>query len=238
MRTRLASLLLLGLVACSDDVQGQDGDVDAPTDAPVDAVDAMGCGADFFLTGEYVDWDSTTTNFDGIEFVRWTVRGEPTRTVTTNPNGRVELCLNPGVTSIISITQSIPQPDYLPGVYVAEPTVFQPPGLFFFATKGIRAARAQTFYNSLGLTYDETRAHVLVQKQGPAIALNLNLGGTSFAVDNSDDLTWTAGNTGGLVLFANIEITATQATLSSPTAFVGPAMLPTEAGTLTITTIR
>jgi len=226
--------------ACSDDAVTP---IDAPdaVDAAVDAIDAGGrCGADFFLTGEYVDWDSTSVvGFDGIEFATWTVRGEPTRTVMTNPNGRVELCLAPGAVSTISIDQGS-QNAYLPGIYVADPQVFQAPGLFFFSTKNLKHTRATTFYaNDLALTFDAQRAHLLVQKQGAPIALTSSRGGTAFAVDNGDDLTWTAGSSGGLVLFANIDISGgATTTLGSTTAFVGPTTLPLEAGTLTITTIR
>ncbi len=230
------TVALISCAACSDDAP-LDPDAADAIDAAVDAIDSGArCGADFFLTGEFTDWDSTTTSFDGVEFATWTVRGEPTRTVMTNPNGRVELCIAAGATSVISITQA----EYVESIYVADPTVFQAPGLFFFQTKGIKVARAPAFYASLGSlgSFDATRGHVLVQKQGAAIPLALSLGGTAFAVDGSDDLSWTAGDAGGLVLFANVPLTAATATLTSTTAFVGPSTLPVEAGKLTITTIR
>jgi hypothetical protein len=229
----LATLLVAG-AACGDDAN----EIDAAPDAPVDAIDAPPgpCGEDVFLTGEYVEWDATSTSFMGINAATWTVRGQPSRTDQTAPNGRVELCIQPGVTSIIDATAAT----HLDAIFVADPAVFEPPGTFF-AVKGITTTRAGTFYQSLQpqQTFDETRAHVLVQTQGTPIPLTLSPGGTAYAVDNSDDTTWTAGNAGGLVLFTNVDVSASsQATLSSTSAFVGPTTLPLEAGKLTITTIR
>ncbi|MEZ4404467.1 MAG: hypothetical protein R3B06_30890 [Kofleriaceae bacterium] len=234
MRTLLASLIVCSsLIACADDAPATDAGVDAAdaaTDAPIDA--AGPCGADFFLTGAYEDLDSTSTAFDGVEFATWTVRGEPTRTVTTNPNGRVELCIAAGRDSVIDATQS----DYLPAIYVAHPEVFAAPGLFFFQVKGVKTTRLAPFLADLGIAADPARGHVLVQQQGTARALALTGGGAPFAADDSDDTTWTAGSTGGLVLFTNVSVGT--ATLSTTGPIVGATALPVEAGALTITTIR
>ena len=234
---KLRFLLPLALAAaCSDDAPG---DLDAATDAPVDAVDAPidspdggRCGGEFFLTGEMQDWDSTQTVFDGVENATWTVRGQPARTGTSAPNGRIELCTLREL-SILDVEQ----PDYRDMVYVSVPAVFDPPGQFFFLVKGLKVTRAPTFYTELGLVFDDTRAHVLVQKQGPAGALTLAAGGTAFAVDDQNDLSWTAGNSGGLVLFANVPITGATTALTGAFSF-GPAEVPIEAGKLTITTVR
>ena len=228
---KLWVLGLLTLAACSDDAPG---DVDAATDAPIDAEidappDGGRCGADFFLTGEQQDWDSTQTNFDGVDGAAWTVRGQPSRTATTAPNGRIELCI-PAAPSLVDIDH----PEYVDGLFVVEPAVFQSPGQFFFLVKGIRTTRSTTFYTELGLTFDDSRGHLLVQKQGTAVPLTLAAGGTAFAVDDQNDTSWTAGNSGGLVLFANVPVGAT--TLAGAT--VGPASIPIEAGKLTITTVR
>lgn len=230
---RLACALVLALVAtgCSDDTSPS---IDAAPDAPPDGpdVDAGPCGADFFLTGAYEDWDSTSASFDGIENAVWTVRGASTRTFTTNPNGRVELCIASGAPSTIDVVTT----DYTPAIYLADPAVFAPPGLFFFQVKGIHSAELGPFLQSLGVTLDPARGHALVQQQGTARALALTGGGTGFAVDDSEDLTWSAGTTGGLVLFANVM--PGTATLSTTGAIVGQTALPIEAGKLTITTIR
>jgi hypothetical protein len=81
--------------------------------------------------------------------------------------------------------------------------------------------------------------HVLVQTQGAPIALTLSLAGTSFSVDDLDDITWTEGNAGGLVLFTNLDAgVGTQAMMTSSSPFVGATALPVEPGALTITSIR
>lgn len=230
----LASLALV-FAACSDDGGTTIDAIDAIDATPIDAIDAPGCGSDFFFTGEFVSWDSTTTTFMGVFEARWTVRGAPFRTILTNPNGRVELCLDPQATTS---TIDVSKPGLVPGIFVAQPAVFQPPGTFFFSSKGLTETRAATFYQSLGLTFDATKAHVLVQEQGTPMALSLTGNGTAFAVDNGDDLTWTPGSTGGLVLFANVDVGGGTATLSRTGAFVGPTSLPLEAGKITMTTIR
>ena len=72
---------------------------------------------------------------------------------------------------------------------------------------------------------------------GLFLALTLGAGGTAYVADGVSDNTWTTGNSGGFVLFANIPIAA-QTSLTSTSSFTGPATLPLEAGKLTITTIR
>ena len=86
-----AVALGLGLGACGDSgVKPKD----ASPDTPVDMAPGM-CGADVFFTGEIVDWDSTDAKFCGVFGAKWTVRGDVTRTSTTAPNGRFQLCLPP-----------------------------------------------------------------------------------------------------------------------------------------------
>jgi len=231
----LAVVAGVAAAGCSDDAPAVDAAVDAPDDGEVDSADAGRCGAsEVFLTGEYLDWDSTTNTFKGIAFATWTVRGQPARTVQTNPNGRVELCIEPGTVSIIDATAT----GYLPAVFVADPAVYATPGTYFTA-KGITITRRDTFYpGELGVGFDGGSAQVLVQEQGTPRPLNLTPTASSFVVDNSDDLTWTAGDSGGLVLFVNVAVGGGTATLASNPAFVGPTELPLEAGTLTITSVR
>jgi len=229
--TYLLATAALSILACSDDATPAIDAPDVPTDA---AIDAAGCGSDFLFTGAYVDWDSTTSAFSGVFESMWTLPGPPPRTVLTNPNGRVELCIPPSGVSLLTATRA----DYLPAVFVAEPDVFESPGLFFFSTKGLKTARAASFYTSIGLTFDATKAHVLVEKQHAAISLSLTGGGAAFAVDNPDDLTWAPGTSGGVVLFANVDPAGGEGALSSSSSFVGPASLPLRAGTLTLLTIR
>lgn len=217
---------------CSDDAPATDAAVDA-TDAAVDSPDGDSgpCPGELYFTGTYSVWTSTN-GFPGINAATWTVRGDTARTDETSPNGRVELCLAPSGASTIDVTAT----SYLDAVYVADPTVFEPVNTFF-AVKGLMTADADTFYQSLGTTFDQAAGHVLVEKLGTAIPLTLGAGGTAYAVDDHNDNSWTAGNTGTFVLFVNVPIAA-QTTLTSTSAFTGPTMLPLEAGKITMTTIR
>jgi hypothetical protein len=70
--------LLVALVACSP--------------APHAVADAGPCGADRFVTGELVDWDSSDARFCGVFGATLEVHGDVTRRDETNPNGRFELC--------------------------------------------------------------------------------------------------------------------------------------------------
>src|SRR5262245_6875567 len=107
----LLGMLVASLVAaCGDDSP-------AVPDAPVDGassdatVDAGRCGADLFLTGEFVDFDWTPAQAIGIADAVWTVAGDPSRTTTTVPNGRVELCIPRGARTRIDVTTpDTPQP--------------------------------------------------------------------------------------------------------------------------------
>lgn len=226
------AVCLSGAAGCSDDAPATDAAVDA-TDAAIDAVDAPGgpCPGEVHFTGVYLEWDSTGS-IPGINASTWTVRGQPTRTDMSAPNGRVDLCLASTGTSTLDATEST----HVSALYVADPAVFQPANTIF-EVKGITTTRADSFYTSLGTTFNAQAGHVLVEHMGTPIPLSLGAGGTAYAVDGVDDNTWTAGNTGGLVLFVNVPIAA-QTTLTSTSAFTGPTTLPLEAGKLTITSIR
>lgn len=237
MRSKLGFIvavasLAVGAAGCSDDAPATDAAVDAP-DAAIDAPDgdAGPCPGEFFFTGTYSVWNSTN-GFPGINAATWTVRGDTARTDSSAPNGRIQMCLVTSGISTLDVTAS----NYLNAIYVADPAVFQPPNTIF-AVKGLMTADANTFYQSLGTSFDQAAGHVLVEKLGTPIPLTLGAGGTAYAVDSHDDNTWTAGDTGTFVLFTNVPITA-QTTLTSTSAFTGPTMLPLEAGKITMTTIR
>jgi hypothetical protein len=230
----VAVAVLAGCAAsCSDDDSpATDAAVDAP-DAAIDAPagDAGPCPGEVFFTGTYSVWTSTN-GFPGINAATWTVRGDAARTAQSAPNGRIILCLVSSGVSTLDVTAS----NYLNAIYAADPAVFQPANTAF-AVKGLMTADANTFYQTLGTTFDQAAGHVLVEKLGAPIPLTLGAGGTAYAVDSHDDNTWTAGNSGTFVLFTNVPIAA-QTTLTSTSAFMGPTSLPLEAGKITITTIR
>src|SRR5689334_6651647 len=62
-----------------------DSDDNPPVDAAPDVPDGLPgvCGSDALFTGEYVNWDSTETDFCGVLGAKWTVRGDAARTNTT-----------------------------------------------------------------------------------------------------------------------------------------------------------
>jgi hypothetical protein len=232
--------MTIGLTSCGPSPGTADAAIDGAPDGAPDAVpDAAGCGADLFFTGEYLDWSSTTTTFLGLGGTTWSVRGDTSRTDVSNFNGRVELCISRTGNSVIDAVDTANPLVYLDGVFVVDPAVFLPSGSYFSA-KNFTTTAAEDFYQqTFGAGFDAARGHLLVQKLGPPIPITSSLGGTAVAVDNADDLTWTPGNSGGLVLFANIDLSSgTQTTLSSGTAFVGPTTIQLEPGKLTMTTIR
>lgn len=238
---RLQILIAVGGLAsaCSDDATSDvDAAIDAQGDGPIDAAPGA-CGQDRTLTGEYLDWDSSTSSLMGLYGATWTVRGDVTRTDESNFNGRVSLCIAPGTISILDAIDTANPADYVEGVFVADPAVFDSSSTFFTA-KNFTVTRRDEFYQqTIGSAFATDRGHLLVQKLGTPMPLSSSRGGTTVAVDNSDDLTWEIGNTGGLVLFANIDLAAgSQTTLSSTASFVGPTALTLEPGKLVITTIR
>jgi hypothetical protein len=234
LRPRLLAvpfLLAWSVAACSDD---SSGDPDAPIDATVDAVDAMGCGADYELTGEYVDWDSTTASFDGVEEAVWTVRGDTARTARTAPNGRIILCLARGATVNIDVVHMpAGAAEYVSALFVADPAVLSVSGGIFSA-RGLKAAVADDRYDTItgGMAFSTTDGHLLVVKRGTPTALTVT-GATSYVSDGVDDVTWTAGDTGTFTLFPNVAV----GTVTVGGTFTGPTTVPVEAGTLTIVPI-
>ncbi len=246
-RTLWSAAVLLGLlVGCSDDeavpidAQVVDARTDAPVDAPVDAaIDAAGpCGADLLMTGEYIDWDSTIAAFDGVENTVWTVIGEPTRTATGAPNGRVLLCI--GRASTVQISMVMPQ--YMEARFVADPAVFTPANTTF-SIRGVKEGmQAAQWLEFQATPYDPAAAQVMVYKIGAPIPLTLspavNPAQRSFVSDGDDDITWTEGATGTLTLFPNRPVGGGTATLGSTSTFIGPTALPLAAGRLTIAVIR
>ncbi len=232
----IAVTVVAGCSACSDDTSGQ---IDAAADADVDAIDAaMGpCGVDYQMTGEYVDWDSTSLGFDGVESAVWTVIGDTARTATTAPNGRIIICLARTSTVTLSVVQTVAAPNgpYVEARFVADPAVLSPAGGIFSA-RGLKAADASARYNTImgGMSFDTGAAHVLVVKRGTPTALTLGAS-PSFVSDGAEDTTWTSGATGAFTLFPNVAVGAGTATLGG--TFTGPTTIPLEAGKLTIVPI-
>ncbi len=224
MKLLMLAVLATSALGCSDD---------APVN-PDAMIDAAGDGPDYQLLGEYIDWDAiSTTQMRGVAGATWTVVGEPNRTTTLAPNGRVMLAV-PGRTVTLTVTKA----GYLDARFVADPAVLSTAGATF-AARGLSTARSTEFYGELGLTFDPAAAHVLVQKNGTGIPLTLTGGTLTFGSDGVEDTSWVADDTGHFVLFANVPVPASGVgTLGSGSAFTGPTQLPLVAGALTITSIR
>lgn len=229
-----ASMTLVG--ACSDDEQVPVVPIDAQViDAATDAaIDAGPCGAGLQITGEYIDWDSTLSAFDGIENTTWTVVNPAGGDMATgNPNGRILLCISRAQVNQVDVASA----GYLPVRFVADPAVFTPPGSLFTA-RGVKTALAAAQWSEFGVTYDAGAAQVLVYKIGAPQALALSPAVPGFVSDGDDDITWTAGTTGALTLFPNVPLGGGSVTLTSTSAFTGPTALPLVAGRMTIAVIR
>ena len=242
------SLLALGAAVpgCGDD----------GTPVEIDAMQSSVCPGQLLLTGEYVDWDSTVANFDGIEDTMVTEVGNASNTATTAPNGRLILCLPSGVTSTLDFAQG----SYVPLRYTATPEVMTS-GVF--ALKGFTPARATAlFTDDLGdIAVSDQRAHVLVAvfevedpvppllqaaASPPAIGAQVAIGngndGSGGFTDNGTG-TYAAGTTltdDRFVFFPNVEIAGgtTTISLTAPAGKTcdGPGSIPVIAGRIAATT--
>jgi hypothetical protein len=231
----IAVTVVAGCAACSDDTSGQ---IDAATDADVDAIDAAAgpCGVDYQMTGEYVDWDSAAGSFDGVESAVWTVINDTARTATTAPNGRIIICLARTSTVTLSVVQTVAAPNgpYVEARFVADPAVLSPAG-GIFSSRGLKTALADSRYTTIaGAAISASAGHVLVVKRGTPTALTLGAS-PSFVSDGAEDTSWISGNTGAFTLFPNVPLGAGTATLGG--TFTGPTTIPLEAGLLTIVPI-
>lgn len=208
-----APLLLCLLAGCPGGDAGIDarGDmaIDAAFDAASDApIDGGRCAGEQFLTGEYVDWDSTETNFHGVANATFDFDddSDPAHTDLTSPNGRAELCLPLTGRHRITITPASGQ-TYLVGHFVADADVFATGRIF--SLRGLTPTRAASFYQGFGLTFDAGKPQLYVNVSGTPTAITLT-GATAektLVFDKTQNL-WTEGGTntgtGNLVLFTNL----------------------------------
>jgi len=233
-RRSLATLAgLAGLAACGG---GGTTPSDAAIDAPADVGDAGPCGADLFFTGEMVDFDSTDTTFCGIFGAGFTVAGDATRTDTTNPNGRFELCLPASASTVrVDITPptgpsecTIPKSTYaVPGILIADKAVIE--AGVMYSTRSFTVSRAP------GFAYDPTKAQVFVHVEGIQRAISIS--GTGDAAQAWDGAAWAAGTTGINVFFPNVDPTPGTTTVSMAGGALGTGAVPIAAGTFTYVTI-
>lgn len=203
-----------------------------PVDAMVDSMppDAGRCGANVFFTGELIDWGSTDAVFRGVFDARWTLRGQPSVSAMTAPNGRIELCV-PNQSGTFDIDAPGTHIDAIAMLNIELVRRSRP--AFFSARVFASLTAANQFYQANGLTaFDETRGHVLVYAATDAasgLALD-HAHGT--AIGTSDGSSW--GDSGGRWrLFPNVVIDDAMATMTGPGPGFPIASIPLAAGKLT-----
>lgn len=221
MKSRLL-VLLLAVAACGDDGGSKDA---AITD-----------GQPLTFTGEYVDWDSTDTGFFcGIFQATFAVHGDPSRTNTTNPNGRFTLELAPAQITQVDITPptgqsecSQPKSTYdVPGIIIADASVI--------ASGQMVSARSFTVDKAPMVGYDTTKAQVLVHVDGTPRAVSIT--GMHQPAEAFDGMMWAAGDTGVNVYFPNVDPAAGTTTISTTGSALGTGTFPIAAGTFTYVTL-
>lgn len=218
-------LLIVTLAACDP------ADPATPRDANEDAPDAIPCGTPT-LTGELIDWDSTTSAFMGIPGATVSLEGGATGDPTP-PNGRWGLCASGDPIRLVIDT---------PGTYVDALGYLEggSGGGRPLSLRSFTAARAETFYSERGLGYDPALAHVLVFFSVDRFELGLDRAHAAPQAANDDDgdgaFTWSAGPVGSYVLFPNVSVAQPTGTLTGDPS--GPHTIPLVAGKLTIAVIQ
>ncbi len=227
MRHLLVGFLVLA--ACGDNLQPA---IDArPIDsAPADAAPDGPCATGRYVTGELLDLDSTSAALAGIKAATFTQRGG-TATDMTSPNGRFEMCASSTTNYLFDVDA--------PATHVDAIAYFEVEALAarMISFRTWTLARAATFYTSLGLTYDPTKAHVLVFLAGDRSGLTLSGGSHGTVIAGNDEatagtVTWAAGATGRYVLFPNVDPTAGEVMVIGDLS--GAHTVPVAAGKITL----
>jgi hypothetical protein len=217
---RRLCLALVVCAACSDDA--------APPD-----------GGTLDFTGGYIDWDSTELAFMGIFEATVTEVGDASNTATTAPNGRSTLTL-PAAAGEVTWEKA----DFLTARYTVEPDAV----LGAYEFRGISAARAATFHQDLGLTYDAAAVLVEIEVRGypsgdPVDGVTVSVEGGGDAWHRDAVEAWVAGGTtdgGELVIVPNTPAGDGALTLTVDTGGKTchyPAELQVAAGEVAVTTV-
>lgn len=206
---RLA-LCLLALAACSDDAP-------LTPDAPPDP-----CAPEMQVTGEYIDWDSTT----GVVGAKFTLQGDATKSASTAPNGRFIMPCLARADALINV-EPTPASGYVPGVVVVNKAVIE--------TGAMLTYRSFTMTRAADFGFDASKAGVFVNIQGTPRAVSVAGAGTSFAF-NGDS--WAQGTTGKHVYFPGVVPGVTgMATVAMSGTAVGTGSVLVTAGSITYVTV-
>jgi len=233
MHRTLCAFVIIGCGGSS----GTPPPTDTATDTAVVA-DAGPCGADTSFTGEYIDWDSTTTTFCGIYKATWQVHGDPTRQSITPPNGRFQLCVPSGAVTRVDIIPptgasgclSAPGSYAAPGIAVADPAAIARGGVF--SARAYTTARRDAFFTAAGLVYDATKAQIVVHL---ATAATVSSAATHDATQAWSGTAWSASANGLDVFLPNVTIPA-GGTTSVSVAGGRTVTVPVAADTITYVT--
>jgi hypothetical protein len=207
------------LVACCG---GGNKTPDAPNSGPLN------------FQGEYVDWDSTNASFCGILGATYTVSGSAT-SVSTPPNGRlmasmpvgvVEIDITPPSTASQCVSGSANQVYDNPGLIAIDP-VLVGSGVQY-STRSFTTVRRTSMFAALGITYDPTKAQVVVNVLGTATAPQVAATHAVPAAFNGS--AWGSGDTGVYVFFPNVDASVNHTTLTA-TNYAQTLELPVQAGT-------
>jgi hypothetical protein len=193
----LASLLLAAsLAACGgDDDPGDDG---TPPVGP--------CTPEVSYFGELLDLGALGGGFQGVAGAVFTVDGTD-ETGTTAPNGRIELCVEPGTRPTVTVDAP---GDYLDGTYSADADLFVDGSSFVAhaATSAQLTALYATFAGDVAPM--PGRGHLLVEVRGGTATVAVT-GATGFHLTGG---TWSDAGPGSFALFPNLA--PGTATVSAP----------------------
>ena len=224
---------------CPSDSAATDAPLDGPHDAQVDArldgPDAGPCGMEVFLTGDFVDWDSTTANFKGVFDASFTVDGAAMRTDKTSPNGRFELCIEAAPrTRLLVDAPGAGANGYVDALLIADKAVLDL--VSSISTRSFTTTRAVSFYLEQNIAggYDASKAQLLVQTIGTPRAVTIDRAASPRALNGE---TWSATAAGTDVLFANLDPIQDQVVVGSSGAVIGAGSVPLVAGKLTFVTL-
>jgi len=226
---------LIAVAACSSPGQPSKP-IDAVPDTFPDTFDDGTCGADVLFTGEYVDWDSSETTFCGIFAATWQLHDHPTTTAATSPNGRFQLCVpRTGVTRVDIVppaqaSQCVTGMYAASGIAVADPVAIAAGATF--SARAYTTTRRPAFFASTGLTYDATKAQLLVHVNGVLRAISIDA--THDAAQAWSGAAWSPGATGTDVFLPNVTIPPGGTTA---VAVAGVPSAPLAADTITYVTI-
>lgn len=230
----MRSLLFVMLAACAEHGQSPGmSDASFGDGRPFgDAFDPCK-GAGVFLTGELIDWDSSPAAFLGVFDAKLSVPGDPTPIFSTPPNGRLDTCVPAADPLKFDVDAPV---GYLDGTMVVNQEALR--SLLPLSLRSIKATRAATFFTERGLTFDASKAQVVVFFAGDRGGVSLDRAHGTAQAGNDDGtpgtFTWSPGDTGRYVLFPNVDATQATGTITSPSL---PLAVPLAPGKLTLVAI-